>query len=69
MNRYVESIKQTTEEFNIISELTQLHPEEYGNRKLNNSFRDGFEDIKFIDKTIKDLGNKTYELLNRTSDR
>ena len=58
MNRYVESIKQTTEEFNIISELTQLHPEEYGNRKLNNSFRDGFEDIKFIEKIVNSLQSR-----------
>lgn len=70
MDRYVEPvILNNKNEQNIISTLIQLHPEEYGNRKLNLATKEGIEDIKKIDETLKDLGYKVESLLNRTTDR
>lgn len=69
MDRYVEQVKSTLTESDIKSTYIQIHPEEYGNNKINTALIDGFEDIKIIDNTIKSLGAKTYELFNRSIKR
>lgn len=68
MDRYVDKINKTLDN-NIISEKTILHPEEYGNRKINTATRENIEDIKKIDNNIKSLGNKVKDLMDRTTKR
>lgn len=68
MDRYVDMINKTLDNYTI-SEKTVLHPEEYGNRKINTATRENLEDIKKIDSNIKNLGNKVEDLMNRTTKR
>ena len=68
MDRYVDMLHATlTTE--MISSETEIHPEESGNFKINMATREGLEDIKTIDNTIKELGDKVDSLLLRTSNR
>ena len=69
MDRYVEAINLTKDIKDKNLELTEIHPEESGNYKINTSIANGFKDINIIDSSIKDLGNKVEELLNRSVDR
>ena len=69
MDRYVEAINLTKDIKDKNLELTEIHPEESGNYKINTSIANGFKDINIIDSSIKDLGNKVEELLNRKVDR
>lgn len=68
MDRYVDMINKTLDNYTI-SEKTVLHPEEYGNRKINTATRENLEDIKKIDSNIKNLGSKVEDLMNRTTKR
>lgn len=68
MDRYVDMINKTLDNYTI-SEKTVLHPEEYGNRKINAATRENLEDIKKIDSNIKNLGSKVEDLMNRTIKR
>ena len=68
MDRYVEDLKNSlTSE--MIYEKTYIHPEESGNNKINNAFKNGFEDVRAIDSKLKELAIKTEELLERTVKR
>lgn len=49
--------------------LIQLHPEEYGNEKLNESINNGLMDLKTIDTKIKETSVKVDELLTQTVNR
>lgn len=68
MDRYVDMINKTLDNYTI-SEKTVLHPEEYGNKKINTATRENLEDIKKIDFNIKNLGSKVEDLMNRTTKR
>lgn len=68
MDRYVDMLHATLQA-DMISSETIIHPEEYGNQKINIATREGLEDIKKIDATVKELGNKVDELLTRTTSR
>lgn len=69
MDRYVEQIKSTLTESEILSTCIQIHPEEHGNHKINNALDNGFADIKALDKNIKSLGVKINDLFNRSIQR
>lgn len=69
MNRYVDNIKDKAYENGMISEQVFIHPEEYGNKKLNLALENGYKDIIKIDGFIKEYGTKTEQLLKRTMDR
>ena len=66
MDRYVESIKNSLSSLDMKYKETFIHPEEYGNDKINNAIKTGVEDINVIDTKIKNLGNQTNELLENT---
>ena len=68
MDRYVEDLKNSLES-NMVYEKTYIHPEEYGNEKINKAFNNGFKDVISIDNKIKETANKTSELLERTIKR
>lgn len=68
MDRYVDMLHATLTT-DMISSETKIHPEEYGNLKINMATKEGLEDIQKIDNTIKELGNKIDDLLTRTTDR
>ena len=69
MDRYVESIKNSLASLDMKYKETFIHPEEYGNDKINNAIKTGVEDINVIDTKIKNLGNQTNELLEKTVKR
>lgn len=70
MDRYVEPIFLNNKSNNEMSStIIKLHPEEYGNSKLNSAIEAGFEDINRIDIIVKDLGEKVENLLNKTVNR
>lgn len=69
MDRYVESIKNSLSSSDMQYKETFIHPEEYGNEKINQTIKDGFSDIINIDNKIKDLGKQTNELLEKTVKR
>ena len=68
MDRYVEDITKslTTD---MVYKKTFIHPEEYGNEKINDAFSKGFIDVTNIDIKLKELAVKTEEVLNRTVKR
>lgn len=68
MDRYVNEIKNSLTS-KMKYEKTFIHPEESGNEKLNKAFTNSFDDITLIDKQLKDLANKTEQLLDRTTKR
>ena len=68
MDRYVEDITKTLTT-NMIYEQTFIHPEEYGNKKINNAFSKGFMDVTQIDTQLKELAIKTDDVLKRTIKR
>ena len=69
MDRYVDSIKNSLKTSNMIYEGTFIHPEEYGNEKLNQAIKNSVEDINSIDQKLKDLALSTSELLEKTVKR
>lgn len=69
MDRYVEQIKSTLTESDMLSTSTHIHPEECGNQKINTVLEKGFADIKALDTNIKALGNKVDDLFNRSIKR
>lgn len=69
MNRYVDEIKRSVSEKEIDIANIYLHPEEYGNTKLNNALENGFKYIKEIYNTTTELANKVDLLLNRSVKR
>ena len=69
MNRYVDEIKRSVSEKEIDTANIYLHPEEYGNTKLNNALENGFKYIKEIYNTTTELANKVDLLLNRSVKR
>lgn len=68
MDRYVDSINKTLDN-HMISDRVILHPEEYGNNKINIATRESVEDIKKIDSNLKTLGSKVEDIMNRTTKR
>lgn len=46
-----------------------LHPEEYGNTKLNSAINNGYTDLEQLDINIKSIGDKLNSLLSKTVDR
>lgn len=69
MDRYVESIKNSIKSSNMNYEEIFIHPEEYGNSKINEAIQKGYTDIIVLDNKIKDIGKQTNELLERTVNR
>lgn len=69
MDRYVDFIKKSLSSNEMKSEESFIHPEEYGNEKINTVIKKSNEDIHLIDAKIKDLGKQTNELLERTVKR
>lgn len=51
------------------TERTFIHPEDYGNEKLNSALAKSFEDLQAIDTSQKELATKVEEVLNRTLKR
>ena len=68
MDRYVEDITKSLTT-NMVYEKTFIHPEEYGNEKINNAFDKGFTDVSNIDIQLKELAVKTEDVLSRTIKR
>ena len=68
MDRYVEDITKSLTT-NMVYEKTFIHPEEYGNEKINNAFNKGFTDVSNIDIQLKELAVKTEDVLSRTIKR
>lgn len=68
MDRYVEDITKTLST-KMEYEKTYIHPEEYGNEKINLAFNKGFADVSNIDSKIKELAGKTEDVLTRTVKR
>ena len=68
MDRYVEDITKSLTT-NMVYEKTFIHPEEYGNEKINNTFDKGFTDVSNIDIQLKELAIKTEDVLSRTIKR
>lgn len=69
MDRYVKSIKNSLSSNDIKYKESFIHPEEYGNEKINEAIKTSNEDLNHIDIKIKDLGSQTNELLDRTVKR
>lgn len=69
MNRYVDEIRKGLSEKTIDTSNAFLHPEEYGNSKINNALENGFKYIKEIYNTTTELANKVDTLLNRSIER
>lgn len=68
MDRYVEDITKSLT-VDMVYEKTYIHPEEYGNEKINNAFSKGFIDVTNIDTQLKELAIKTEDVLSRTVKR
>ena len=68
MDRYVEDITKSLTT-NMVYEKTFIHPEEYGNEKINDAFSKGFIDVTNIDIKLKELAVKTEDVLSRTVKR
>ena len=69
MNRYVDEIRKGLSEKTIDTSNAFLHPEEYGNSKINNALENGFKYIEEIYNTTTKLANKVDTLLNRSIER
>lgn len=69
MNRYVDEIKKSLSEKTIDTSNAFLHPEEYGNSKINNALENGFKYIEEIYNTTTELADKVDTLLNRSIER
>lgn len=69
MNRYVDEIKKSLSEKTIDTSNAFLHPEEYGNSKINNALGNGFKYIEEIYNTTTELADKVDTLLNRSIER
>ena len=69
MNRYVDEIRKGLSEKTIDTSNAFLHPEEYGNSKINNALENGFKYIEEIYNTTTELANKVDTLLNRSIER
>lgn len=68
MDRYVEEITKTLPT-DMKYNKVYIHPEEYGNDKVNNAFSKGFIDVSNIDLSLKELAVKTQDVLGRTVKR
>lgn len=69
MDRYIESVKNSLKNSNMKYEKIFIHPEEYGNDKINKAIKDSSEDIATLDKKIKEIAASTNDLLERTVKR
>ena len=69
MNRYVDEIRKSISEKQINTSDIYLHPEEYGNTKLNNALENGFKYIEDLYSSTNELANKVDLLLNRSVER
>lgn len=69
MNRYVDEIRKSISEKQINTSDIYLHPEEYGNTKLNNALENGFKYIEDLHSSTNELANKVDLLLNRSVER
>lgn len=69
MNRYVDEIRKGLSEKTIDTSNAFLHPEEYGNSKINNALENGFKYIEEIYNTTTELADKVDTLLNRSIER
>lgn len=69
MNRYVDEIRKGLSEKTIDTSNVFLHPEEYGNSKINNALENGFKYIEEIYNTTTELADKVDTLLNRSIER
>lgn len=69
MDRYVNSIKKSLSSNEMKYSEYFIHPEECGNEKINEAIQKSNDDIHTLDTKIKDLGNQTNELLERTVKR
>lgn len=68
MDRYVNQIINSLTS-DMKTEKTFIHPEDYGNEKLNSTLAKSFEDLQAIDNSQKELAAKVEEVLNRTVKR
>ena len=69
MNRYVDEIRKSISEKQINTSDIYLHPEEYGNTKLNNALENGFKYIEDLYSSTNELADKVNLLLNRSVER
>ena len=69
MNRYVDEIRKSISEKQINTSDIYLHPEEYGNTKLNNALENGFKYIEDLHSSTNELADKVNLLLNRSVER
>ena len=69
MNRYVDEIRKSISEKEINTSDIYLHPEEYGNTKLNNALENGFKYIEDLYSSTNELADKVNLLLNRSVER
>lgn len=69
MNRYVDEIRKSISEKEINTSDIYLHPEEYGNTKLNNALENGFKYIEDLYSSTNELANKVNLLLNKSVER
>lgn len=69
MNRYVDNIKQSLTSVDMKYKKTYIHPEEYGNEKINQAIKNSYEDIVILDNKTKDLATAVNELLEKTVNR
>lgn len=69
MNRYVDEIRKSISEKQINTSDIYLHPEEYGNTKLNNALENGFKYIEDLHSSTNELADKVDLLLNRSVER
>lgn len=69
MNRYVDEIRKGLSEKTIDTSNAFLHPEEYGNSKINNALENGFKYIEEIYNITTELADKVDTLLNRSIER
>ena len=69
MNRYVDEIRKSISEKQINTSDIYLHPEEYGNTKLNNALENGFKYIEDLYSSTNELADKVDLLLNRSVER
>lgn len=68
MDRYVDTIiNSLSTKMNI--EKTYIHPEEYGNKKINKAMIETYNDLKIIDSSQKKLAIKVEDVLSRTLKR
>lgn len=69
MDKYIESIKNSLHYSDMKYEKIGLHPEEYGNDKINTAIKQSNEDIATLDTKIKEIAVSTNDLLEKTVKR